>query len=68
MKTCWEVFQYMNCSESKLSCQAGDGANSLIEGYSKVDLNQTMLSDLLCLCICLRILPALTSDSIFVLG
>ncbi|KAG2724385.1 hypothetical protein I3843_01G015600 [Carya illinoinensis] len=35
MKTCWEVFQYMNCSESKLSCQAGDGANSLIEGYSK---------------------------------
>lgn len=42
MKTCWEVFQYMNCSESKLSCQAGDGANSLVEGYSKVDLNGTM--------------------------
>ncbi|XP_062156816.1 histone-lysine N-methyltransferase CLF [Alnus glutinosa] len=35
MKTCWEVFQYMNCSESKLSCQVGDGANSLVEGYSK---------------------------------
>lgn len=35
MKTCWEVFQYMNCSESKLSFQAGDGANSLVEGYSK---------------------------------
>ncbi|XP_023876365.1 histone-lysine N-methyltransferase CLF isoform X2 [Quercus suber] len=42
MKTCWEVFQYMNCSESKLSCQAGDGANSHVEGYSKVDLNGTM--------------------------
>jgi histone-lysine N-methyltransferase EZH2 len=41
MKTCWEVFQYMNCSESKLSCQVGDGANSLVEGYSKVDLNGT---------------------------
>jgi histone-lysine N-methyltransferase EZH2 len=49
MKTCWEVFQYMNCSESKLSCQAGDGANSLVEGYSKVDLNGTMVSALLCL-------------------
>jgi histone-lysine N-methyltransferase EZH2 len=43
MKTCWEVFQYMNCSESKLSCQVGDGANSLVEGYSKVDLNGTVL-------------------------
>ena len=39
----------MNCSESKLSCQAGDGANSLVEGYSKVDLNGTMVSALLCL-------------------
>ncbi|KAM0970743.1 hypothetical protein ACFX15_018178 [Malus domestica] len=35
MKTCWEVFQYMNYSESKISCQAGDAANSLVEGYSK---------------------------------
>lgn len=51
MKTCWEVFQYMNCSESKLSCQAGDGANSLVEGYSKVDLNGTVVSALLCLSI-----------------
>lgn len=49
MKTCWEVFQFMNCSESKLSCQAGDGANSHVEGYSKVDLNGTMVSALLCL-------------------
>nr|XP_011463980.1 PREDICTED: histone-lysine N-methyltransferase CLF [Fragaria vesca subsp. vesca] len=35
MKTCWEVFQYMNYSDSKVSCQAGDAANSLVEGYSK---------------------------------
>lgn len=35
MKTCWEVFQYMNYSESKISCQDGDAANSLVEGYSK---------------------------------
>ncbi|KAF8406294.1 hypothetical protein HHK36_008379 [Tetracentron sinense] len=42
MKTCAEVFQYMNCIENKLSCRAGDGANSLIEGHSKVDCNDTM--------------------------
>lgn len=47
MKTCWEVFQYMNCSESNLFCQAGDGANSLVEGYSKVDLIGTIVSALL---------------------
>ncbi|CAL9026725.1 unnamed protein product [Prunus brigantina] len=35
MKNCWEVFQYMNYSESKMSCQEGDAANSLIEGHSK---------------------------------
>jgi histone-lysine N-methyltransferase EZH2 len=51
MKTCWDVFQYMNCSESKLSCQVGDGANSLVEGYSKVGLNGTVVSALLCLSI-----------------
>lgn len=51
MKTCWDVFQYMNCSESKLSCQVGDGANSLVEGYSKVDLNGTVVSALFCLSI-----------------
>ncbi|KAL5556980.1 hypothetical protein UlMin_039216 [Ulmus minor] len=35
MKSCWEVYQYMNLSVSKMSCQAGDAANSLVEGYSK---------------------------------
>ncbi|EXC31742.1 Histone-lysine N-methyltransferase CLF [Morus notabilis] len=36
MKTCWEVFQYMNHFGSKNSGQAGDAANSLVEGYSKL--------------------------------
>lgn len=35
MKTCWEVFQYMNHFGSKTSGQAGDAANSLVDGYSK---------------------------------
>ncbi|PON67154.1 Histone-lysine N-methyltransferase, EZ [Trema orientale] len=35
MKTCWEVFQYMNHFDTKMSGQAGDAANSLVEGYSK---------------------------------
>lgn len=39
MKTCWEVFQYMNHFDAKISGQAGDAANSLVEGYSKVDFN-----------------------------
>lgn len=38
MKTCWEVFRYMNLSEGKISYQAGDAANSSVEGFSKVDL------------------------------
>lgn len=41
LKTCWEVFQYMTCSENKLFCQAGDAATSLFEGYSKFDFNGT---------------------------
>lgn len=41
LKTCWEVFQHMTCSENKLFCQAGDAANSLLEGYSKFDFNGT---------------------------
>ncbi|KAL9464289.1 hypothetical protein AB3S75_001981 [Citrus x aurantiifolia] len=41
LKTCWEVFQYMTCSENKLFCQAGDAATSLLEGYSKFDFNGT---------------------------
>ncbi|KAI4314982.1 hypothetical protein L6164_027836 [Bauhinia variegata] len=35
LKTCWEVFQYINCNEGKMSGPAGDAANSLVEGYSK---------------------------------
>ncbi|GLU20041.1 hypothetical protein SLE2022_362580 [Rubroshorea leprosula] len=42
LKTCWEVFQYMTCSENKLSCQASDGVISLLEGYPKFDLNGAM--------------------------
>ncbi|KAF5958775.1 hypothetical protein HYC85_006000 [Camellia sinensis] len=42
MKTCSEVFLYMNCSENRLFSRAGDGANSLLEGYSKLDCNETM--------------------------
>eukprot|EP00257_Ricinus_communis_P018700 XP_015577488.1 histone-lysine N-methyltransferase CLF [Ricinus communis] len=44
LKTCWEVFQYMTCSENRLACQAGDAANSL-EGYSKFDFNGAMGSN-----------------------
>ncbi|XP_057974688.1 histone-lysine N-methyltransferase CLF isoform X2 [Malania oleifera] len=40
MKTCLEVFQYMNYSDNKLG-RSGD-VNSLIEGYSKGDCNETM--------------------------
>ncbi|KAL6961471.1 hypothetical protein U1Q18_039240 [Sarracenia purpurea var. burkii] len=42
MKTCLEVFLYMNCSKNGLSSRAGDGVNSLLDGYSKADCNQTM--------------------------
>ncbi|XVE82820.1 hypothetical protein DITRI_Ditri16bG0036200 [Diplodiscus trichospermus] len=41
LKTCWEVFQYMTCSDNKLACHAADGAISLLEGYSKFDFNGT---------------------------
>ncbi|XP_022775178.1 histone-lysine N-methyltransferase CLF-like isoform X2 [Durio zibethinus] len=42
LKTCWEVFQYMTCSDNKVACHAADGFISLLEGYSKFDLNGTM--------------------------
>ncbi|KAL2348378.1 hypothetical protein Fmac_002378 [Flemingia macrophylla] len=35
LKTCWDVFQYINCEEGKMSGPPGDAANSLMEGYSK---------------------------------
>lgn len=43
LKTCWDVFQYINCEEGKMSGPPGDVANSLLEGYSKVDLMQLYL-------------------------
>ncbi|KAF5736163.1 histone-lysine N-methyltransferase CLF [Tripterygium wilfordii] len=42
LKTCWEVYQYMTCSENRLSCLGGEGANSLGEGYSKFEFNGAM--------------------------
>lgn len=39
LKTCWDVFQYINCEEGKMSGPSGDATNSLVEGYSKVDFN-----------------------------
>ncbi|KAJ4828977.1 hypothetical protein Tsubulata_020630 [Turnera subulata] len=42
LKTCWEIFQYMTCSENSLAGLLGDGANCLAEAYSKFDLNGTM--------------------------
>ncbi|KAL5752997.1 hypothetical protein ACOSP7_023174 [Xanthoceras sorbifolium] len=42
LKTCWEVFQYMTSSGNKLFGQAGDGSNSLLEGYAKFDFNGTV--------------------------
>ncbi|KAJ7944440.1 Histone-lysine N-methyltransferase [Quillaja saponaria] len=35
LKTCWEVFQYINCDGGKMSYPTGDAANSLVEGYPK---------------------------------
>ncbi|XP_073220542.1 histone-lysine N-methyltransferase CLF isoform X2 [Cicer arietinum] len=35
LKTCWDVFQYINCEEGKLSGSTGDATNALVEGYSK---------------------------------
>lgn len=43
MKTCAEVYYVMN-SENKLSSQRGDGTNSMIDGFSKVDGNEIMVS------------------------
>ncbi|KAJ6774401.1 HISTONE-LYSINE N-METHYLTRANSFERASE E(Z) [Salix purpurea] len=44
LKTCWEVFQYMTRSENRLACEAGD-AGTLGEGFSKFDLNGTMVKN-----------------------
>lgn len=44
LKTCSEVFMYMNSYENKLLSQADDGANALMDGYYKVDGKETMVS------------------------
>lgn len=43
LKTCWEVFQYMNNSENKLS-GLGDGVNGMLDGSSKGDGHTIMVS------------------------
>lgn len=53
LKTCWEVFQYMTSSGNKLFGQAGDGANSLLEGYAKFDFNGNVVSIIFCLAKCI---------------
>ncbi|OIV92871.1 hypothetical protein TanjilG_01005 [Lupinus angustifolius] len=35
VKTCWEVFQHINCEEGKMSGPGGDAENYFLEGYSK---------------------------------
>jgi len=40
-KSCWEVFQYMTCSENKASFFGGDGLNP--DGSSKFDINGNMV-------------------------
>lgn len=39
MKTCSEVFHYMNYIESKGACGVHNGSNSLAEGHVKVSTN-----------------------------
>lgn len=52
----------MNYSQSKMSCQAGDASNSIIEGYSKVDFNASIVSAVVMfLCLLNWTLPALTN-------
>lgn len=40
-KSCWEVFQYMTCSENKASFFGGDALNP--DGSSKFDINGNMV-------------------------
>ncbi|KAE9596677.1 hypothetical protein Lal_00007487 [Lupinus albus] len=35
VKTCWEVFQHINCEEGKMSGPGGDAENYFVEGYPK---------------------------------
>ncbi|CAH2061371.1 unnamed protein product [Thlaspi arvense] len=42
-KSCWEVFQYMTCSENKASFFGGDALNP--DGSSKYDINGNMANN-----------------------
>ncbi|KAM3306202.1 histone-lysine N-methyltransferase CLF isoform X1 [Capsicum chacoense] len=42
LKTCWEVFQYMNTSGNKLFSGAGDGMDDILEGGSNGDGQEIM--------------------------
>lgn len=44
LKTCWEVFQYMNNSGNKLFSGAGDGMDGILEGGSNGDCQEIMVS------------------------
>ncbi|XP_013637234.1 PREDICTED: histone-lysine N-methyltransferase CLF isoform X1 [Brassica oleracea var. oleracea] len=43
LKSCWEVFQYMTCSENKASLFGGDALNP--DGSSKFDINGNMTNN-----------------------
>lgn len=43
LKTCWEVFQYMNNSENKLLL-VSEGVNGMLEGSFKSDGHTIMVS------------------------
>lgn len=43
LKTCWEVFQYMNNSENKLSL-VSDGVNGMLQGSFKGDGHTIVVS------------------------
>lgn len=62
LKTCSEVFQFMNHSENKLS-EEGNGLNPLADGSSKGDGNENMVSTLYTACALCSVLFLLISAS-----
>ena len=57
----------MNHFDAKMSGQAGDAANSLVEGYSKVDFNGSLVSSFSDLLFIEQDPPCLTRSFVFVL-
>lgn len=53
LKTCWEVFQYMNNSGNKLFSGTGDGMDDILEGGCNGDGQEIMVS----VCFNIYILP-----------